>query len=89
MDERVVFKRLRLPDTYRVDVYPASPTNAYHIVRYKMHTIARLYTIRNYTQRTTEYRVAFNDKPDVLYTGYDPQELMMRVVSAHRVMGHD
>lgn len=89
MDERVLFSRLKLPNGYQVDVNLLPSTNAYRYVRYATQSFARLYSIRDTGRWVTEYRVVFNDNPHAMYTGYDLQELMMRVVSAHRVMGHD
>jgi len=86
MDAQVLINRLRLPDGYRVDIVSLPPTLAYRCVRYEKEAIARLYTIRNDLLRMTEYRVVFDDNPDVMYMGYDLQELMNRVVAAHRVM---
>ena len=86
MDAQVLINRLRLPDGYRVDLFSFPPTNAYRRMYHKALPFGRLYTIRNDLLRMTEYRVVFDDNPDVMYMGYDLQQLMNRVVAAHRVM---
>ena len=86
MGELTLISRLKLPAGYRVDRYSFPPTNAYRRMYHKALPFGRLYTIRNDLLRTDEYRVFFDDNPDVMYMGYDLQELMNRVVAAHRVM---
>ena len=86
MDTQVLINRLRLPDGYRVDLFSFPPTNAYRRMYHKAQPFGRLYIIRNGLLRTDEYRVVFDSNPDVMYMGFDLQELMNRVVAAHRVM---